>query len=159
MGLVSAAAQCSRLRWRQGGEWSTKNGVERSDRPHSRPVIAHHLPRRFCERALPAADFDALLVRPSRSVDDAFLATLAEVFLRVFRWERALPAALFDLLPVERLRSVLEALFAAFLPVFRDAAMVLLEGCVELASNDCASAHFMFRRWTAAQLTARPNPT
>ena len=53
-----------------------------------------------CERALAALRFDVFDVRPSRSVDDAFVA------------------ALFDLAPVDLLVSVFEALFAALDPVF-----------------------------------------
>jgi len=66
------------------------------------------------ERALPAADFDFLLVLPSRRTLDAALAALFEVTLfGALVWDRALPEAVFDLVPVFLLRRVLEALLAA----------------------------------------------
>lgn len=72
----------------------------------------------FWERALPAADFDALLVRPSLSV----LAAADAAFLLVclggaLVWERALPAEAFDVLPVDLDVKVWEALLAACLLV------------------------------------------
>lgn len=72
----------------------------------------------FWARALPAADFELLLVRPSLSVLDAAEAAFEEVcFFGADFWERALPAAVFDVLPVEPLVSVFAALEAAFCPV------------------------------------------
>lgn len=71
-----------------------------------------------CERALAALRFDVFDVRPSRSVDDAFVAALFDVFFVVLRYDNVLPAALFDLAPVDLLVSVFEALFAALDPVF-----------------------------------------
>ena len=68
--------------------------------------------------ALPAADFDVLLVRPSRRVADAFFATFFDVVrLGALRCDSALPADDFDFVDVLRSRSVLDALPAAFLPV------------------------------------------
>jgi hypothetical protein len=72
----------------------------------------------FCESALPAADFDALLVRPSLSVFDAAVAASLDVdFDGAFVCERALPAADFDFALVDLLERVSEALEAAVLPV------------------------------------------
>ena len=72
----------------------------------------------FCDSALPAADFVALLVRPSRSADDAFVAVrFVVVRLGALRCASALPAADFDFVAVAPLRSVFDALVAAFLPV------------------------------------------
>ena len=85
-------------------------------RRRQRPSISYFflLDDGLCDNALPAADFDALLVRLSRKTDDAELAAFFEVtLLGAFVWERALPAAVFDLPPVLLLRRVLEALFAA----------------------------------------------
>jgi len=71
-----------------------------------------------CESALPAADFEAALVRPSRITLEAALAAFDEVvFLGASVCESALPAAAFDLEPVEPLCSVFDALDAAFAPV------------------------------------------
>lgn len=72
----------------------------------------------FCESALPAADFDFVPVRPSRSVDDAFVAALAPVFLRVPVCDSALPAADFDFAPVLPLRITLDDFVATFALVF-----------------------------------------
>ena len=63
-----------------------------------------------CDRALPAADFDAALVRPSRSTLEAAVAACADVC----SWGApfcvsALPAALLEALPVDWLDSTLEA--------------------------------------------------
>jgi hypothetical protein len=66
-----------------------------------------------CESALPAPDFDMRLVRPSRSVFEAFFAAAEDVFLFVLRCERALPAALFDFADVLRLLMVHDAFDAA----------------------------------------------
>ena len=78
-------------------------------------------PRWRCDSALPAADFEALLVRPSRSVDDAFDAAFRDVSRSgVPVWESALPAAPLDLVEVEPLVSVFDAVVAAFLPVSLD---------------------------------------
>ena len=72
----------------------------------------------FWARALPAADFDALLVLPSRSVFEAALAAFDDVCLAGdFLWERALPAADFDFELVFLLLRVFDALLAAFRPV------------------------------------------
>ena len=71
----------------------------------------------FCDRALPAADFDAAPVRPVRRVFDAALAAGSEVFFDVPACERALPAADFEVFEADPLRSVFEALLAALLPV------------------------------------------
>lgn len=63
---------------------------------------------------LPAADFDFLLVRPSRRTLDATLAALFEVtFFGALVWDRALPEAVLDLVQVFLLRRVFEALPAA----------------------------------------------
>ena len=72
----------------------------------------------FCDSALPAADFDLALVRPSRSVDDAFFAAFVRVFFRVPVCESALPAADFDFDDVERLRITEDDFFATLLLVF-----------------------------------------
>ena len=67
---------------------------------------------------LPAADFDVLLVRPSRKVLDAADAAFDEVSLfGVPVCERALPAEDFEDFPVDLLVNVLEALLEAPLPV------------------------------------------
>ena len=72
----------------------------------------------FCESALPAAVFEVLLVRPSRSVFEAAEAALGDVtFLGAFRCDSALPPAVFDVFPVDLLRRVLDALVAALPPV------------------------------------------
>lgn len=57
------------------------------------------------------------LVRPSRSVDDAFVATALDVVLFVLRCASALPAELFDFGDVDLLVNVLEDFDAAFLLV------------------------------------------
>jgi hypothetical protein len=55
-----------------------------------------------------------LLVRPSRSTDDAAVPAFLDVtFLGAFVWDSALPADVFDLPPVVLLRRVLDALLAA----------------------------------------------
>jgi len=70
------------------------------------------------DNALPAADFEALLVRPSRRVLDAAEAAFAEVvFLGALVWLKALPDDVFELLPVDLLVRVFDALEAAFFPV------------------------------------------
>ncbi len=67
---------------------------------------------------LPAADFDALLVRPSRNVFDAALAAFAdEVFFGALRCDKALPEDVFVDLAVLLLRSVFDADEPAFFPV------------------------------------------
>ena len=76
----------------------------------------YYLPFRFgvCDNALPAADFEVLLVRPSRRVWEAALAAFLPVCLAgAFRCDIALPAADFEALPVDVLVSVFEALLAA----------------------------------------------
>jgi len=72
----------------------------------------------FCANALPAADFDALLVLPSLRVFEAEVAAFADVcFLGALVCESALPAAAFDFVAVDLLVKVLDELVAAFLPV------------------------------------------
>ena len=67
-----------------------------------------------CDSALPAADFDVLLVRLSFRVFDAALATLSDVcFFGAFRCDSALPAAVFDFDAVDLLFKVFDALLAA----------------------------------------------
>jgi len=79
---------------------------------------SYFLPFGFCARALPAADLDALLVRPSRSVLDAAEAAFELVcFAGALCCDKALPAADFDFPPVDFERIVFEALLAAFLLV------------------------------------------
>jgi len=69
----------------------------------------------FCESAEPAADFDVVLVLPSRSTLDAAVAAfLLVVSVRVFDWVNALPAADFDAFPVDFDESVFAAALAAF---------------------------------------------
>ncbi|EFK08793.1 conserved hypothetical protein [delta proteobacterium NaphS2] len=78
----------------------------------------------FCESALPAPDFDCLLVLPSLRTFDAALAALSEVTLfGALVCERALPAAVLDLLPVFLLRRVFDALLAALGRVIFDFAI------------------------------------
>lgn len=70
------------------------------------------------DSALAAADFDCLLVRPSRRTPEAAVAALLEVvFDGAFLCERALPAAALDVLEVALLFNVPEALRAAERPV------------------------------------------
>lgn len=65
-------------------------------------------------RALPAADFEDLLVRLSFRTEDAARAAFLDVTLRgAFVCDSALPAALFDLAPVDLFWRVDEAFFAA----------------------------------------------
>lgn len=72
----------------------------------------------FCAKALPAADLEALLVLPSRSVFEAADAAFADVcLLGALCCDNALPAAFFEVEPVDVPLSVFEALLAAFLPV------------------------------------------
>ena len=72
----------------------------------------------FWDNALPADDFDALLVRPSFNVFKAADAALEDVvFFGAFRWLKALPAAVFDFEAVDLSVSVFEAFVAAFFPV------------------------------------------
>jgi hypothetical protein len=82
----------------------------------------------FWERALPAADFDALLVRPSRRVFEAAEAALAEVVLLDPVWDSALPAADLDAWPVDLLVRVFDALDEALPLVVFLCAMVCLRG-------------------------------
>ena len=49
--------------------------------PIFRREVLYFLCEGFCDRALPAAVLDALLVRPSRRTFDAALAAFAEVTL------------------------------------------------------------------------------
>jgi hypothetical protein len=72
----------------------------------------------FWDSALPAADLDGWLVRPSRSVFEAALAALGDVDLEGdFVCDNALPAAFLEAAPVDLLFSVFEALDAADLLV------------------------------------------
>ena len=106
----------------------------------SQRFFAFFLP--FCASALPAADFDVALVRPSRRVLDAFFATAADVFrFGDFRCDRALPAALFDFGEVERLFSVLDAFVAAFFPVCLVAKGYLGIGSRRLKQSPCLPHH------------------
>jgi hypothetical protein len=79
------------------------------------------------ESALAAADFDALLLRPSRSTLDALEAAFFEVTLEVLLCDIAEPAADFDALPVELPLRVVEALVAALFPVRLFRAMIPLQ--------------------------------
>jgi len=88
--------------------------------PGTFPVCSPHFRFFFsrCERAEPAALFEALLVRPSRRVFEAAEAARGEVaFFGALRWDRALPAAVFDFFPVALPRRFFDAADAAFLPV------------------------------------------
>jgi len=77
------------------------------------------------ERALPAADFDFLLVLPSRRTLEAELAAFFEVtFFGALVCDNALPEAAFDLLPVFLLRRVFEAFLAALGRVTLDLAIL-----------------------------------
>lgn len=67
----------------------------------------------FWERALPAADFAALLLRPSRKTLDAVDAAFFEVTLEVLLCDKADPAADLEAFPVDGFLRVLEALVAA----------------------------------------------
>ena len=65
-------------------------------------------------KALPAADFDALLVLPSRRTADAAFAAFGDVTrFGALVCDSALPAAVFDFTPVEEERSVFDELRAA----------------------------------------------
>jgi hypothetical protein len=73
------------------------------------------------DNALAAADFDALLDRPSRRTFDAAEAAFDEVvFLGAFVCERALAAADLDFLLVDLLRRTDDAFFATDLLVTFD---------------------------------------
>lgn len=75
-------------------------------------------PPSFWDNALPAADFEVLLVRPSLTTFDAECAADFEVVLfGAPVCESALPADVFDLSPVESSVKVLDALDAALRPV------------------------------------------
>lgn len=76
-------------------------------------------PRYFfrCDRAEPAALFEAALVRPSRITCEAAVAALADVTLLFPVWARVLPAAVFEACPVAVLDKTLLALLAAELLV------------------------------------------
>lgn len=94
-----------------------------------------------CANALPAADLDALLVLPSRSVFDAAEAA----FLEVCRFgvpvcDRALPAAFLDVFPVDLEVRVFDALEAAFFPV-----VFLLTAMHEHWSKDLYLSRFFNR--------------
>jgi len=72
----------------------------------------------FCASALPAADFDVLLVLPSLRVFEAAVAAFLDVcFFGDLVCDKALPAAALDFLPVDLLVKVFDALLAAFSPV------------------------------------------
>lgn len=71
-----------------------------------------------CESALPAADFDAAEVRPSRRTLDAALAAAREVDSRgLCACVKALAAAVFEALPVLDELSTFAAALAALGPV------------------------------------------
>ncbi|MBI3728241.1 MAG: hypothetical protein HY254_07895 [Burkholderiales bacterium] len=71
-----------------------------------------------CANALPAADFDCVLVRPSRNTCEAALAAEGEVcFFGALVCDKALAAAVFEFAPVALLCRVLEADVAALVPV------------------------------------------
>lgn len=105
----------------------------------------------LCERALPAADFDFLLVLPSRRTLEAALAAFLEVtFFGALVWDRVLPEAVFDLLPVFLFRRVFEALLAALGRVTLDLAIlsspILLrvkEGANEIVSFNIPEAYLL----------------
>jgi hypothetical protein len=68
----------------------------------------------FCANALPAADLESLLVRPSLNTFDAAVAAFAEVtFSGALVCDSVLPAAVFDFWAVLVLVSVFDALDAA----------------------------------------------
>ena len=94
------------------------------------------LPFRFgvCDNALPAAAFEAWLVRPSRRGFDAAEAAFLPVCLAgALRCDIALPAADFEPLPVDLLMSVFDALLAAGLLVtFQFLAMGVSSYCYEM---------------------------
>jgi len=70
-------------------------------------------------RALPAADLDVLLVRPSFSVLEAAVAAFLEVvFLGALVWESALPAVDPDLEYGLLLGMAMETLETTLLPIF-----------------------------------------
>lgn len=80
----------------------------------------------FWAKALPAADFEAALVRLSCSTFEAALAAGAEVvFFGAFTCASALPAADFDFAPVCGERRVFDAFLAAARPVVFGFATVL----------------------------------
>jgi len=81
---------------------------------------------------------DLPLVRPSRSVDDAFFAAPARVFLRVPVCDSALPAADFDFEAVERLRITEDDFVATLLLVFLDAMQCLTSRGYDRKCNRCA---------------------
>lgn len=71
-----------------------------------------------CDRALPAADFDAAEVRPSRKTLEAALPAAREVdSLGLWACVKALAAAVFDALPVLEEFSTFAAAVAALEPV------------------------------------------
>lgn len=81
-------------------------------------MFAHFFFLGVCASVLPAADLEALLVRPSRSVLDAAEAALGDVcLLGVPVCERALPADDLEDFPVFLLVNVLDALLEALFPV------------------------------------------
>lgn len=84
--------------------------------------------RRFCDSALPAADFVAALDRPSPSTAEAFFAAAVDVSFRGAPvWDNALPAAPFDFAAVAELRRTAEALDATFLLVSFDMSRLTVE--------------------------------
>jgi hypothetical protein len=96
----------------------------------------------FCERALPAADLDAALVRPSRSVFDAAVAALLDVVSAgESRCVSALPAADLDALLVDSLDSVFEAFDAAALPVCLPAIYASCKGSPRIVENPVPVAY------------------
>jgi hypothetical protein len=82
------------------------------------PLYRVFFPDGLCANALPAAAFESLLVRPSRSTLEASFAAGAEVtFFGALVCESALPAAVFDLGAELVFVNVFDALVAAFDPV------------------------------------------
>lgn len=80
-----------------------------------------------CESALPAADFDAAEVRPSRNTCDAALAAARDVDSRgLWACVKALAAAVFDALPVLEEFNTFAAAVAALEPVVLFAMSVFL---------------------------------
>lgn len=81
--------------------------------------------RRIGLTARPAADFEAALVRPSRSTWEAAVTARADVCsLGAAFWVNALPAAVFEAAPVDPLDRTFDADDAAFEPVVLVAILV-----------------------------------
>lgn len=107
--------------------------------------------------ALAAADFDVLLVRPSRSTEEASLAAWVEVsFSRDFACDRALAAAVLDLADVDLLCRVLDAFVAVLLLVAFDLAMAgslsgVSRACPKRRLNPAATASRLRRAAVGCQ--------